>query len=685
MTTTRDFPRRIRTIETEWITLSDGTRLAATIWLPQDALDDPVPAILEYLPYRRRDGTVLRDRQMHAWFAGHGYAGVRVDMRGSGDSDGILEDEYLPREQLDALEVIAWLAAQPWCSGAVGMIGISWGGFNGLQVAARRPPALKAIVTVCSTDDRYADDCHFMGGCLLNNSIAWGSTMFAFGAQPPDPAVVGERWRDMWLQRLEHNRPWTATWIAHPHRDDYWRQGSVGENFSAIEAAVYAVGGWADGYSNAIPRLMEGLSAPKKGLIGPWAHAYPQIAQPGPAIGFLQEAKRWWDHWLKGIDTGIMDEPPLRIWMQESVRPATTYPERPGRWIAEAKWPPETVTPVTFHLAEGRLRTNPAPAGEPGIIVASGIATGVAFGEWCPYGLAGELPADQRPDDGRSVIFDTDRLTERLEILGAPRVRLGLSADRTAAMVALRLEDVAPDGASTLVTYGLLDLCKRDGFERSAPLEPGKRREVEVALNDVAHAFPTGHRIRLAVATAHWPIAWPSPEMARLTLDPAGSRLELPKRAASPLDEGLPAFAEPEEAEAEPHEIRKLAGRNRTITEDPMTGSTTVTVHRERASYFLPGIDLAFEANAQEEYRVVADEPDSTIAHTRAVWSLRRGAWGTRTETQVTVTCTAAQFTVSARLQAFEVEEPVFGRQIDYVIDRNAGGVMSMTMGELPS
>ena len=202
------------TVPTEWITLSDGTRLAATLWLPVDALERPVPAILEYLPYRRRDGTVLRDRQMHAYFAGHGYAAVRVDMRGSGDSDGLLLDEYLPQEQSDAVEVIAWLAAQPWCSGTVGMMGISWGGFNALQVASHRPPALKAVITCCSTDDRYADDCHYMGGCLLNNTIAWASTMFAFGALPPDPEVVGDRWRDMWLARLENNPLMLADWIG---------------------------------------------------------------------------------------------------------------------------------------------------------------------------------------------------------------------------------------------------------------------------------------------------------------------------------------------------------------------------------------------------------------------------------------------------------------------------------------
>jgi uncharacterized protein len=653
-----EFPRRIRTIATEWIVLCDGTRLAATIWLPEDAAENPVPAILEYLPYRRRDGTVLRDRQMHAYFAGRGYASVRVDMRGSGDSDGILHDEYLPQEQGDAVEVIAWLAAQPWCSGTVGMMGISWGGFNSLQVASHRPPALKAIITACSTDDRYADDCHYMGGCLLNNTIAWASTMFAFGAQPPDPAVVGERWRDMWLQRLENNPLMAANWIEHQHRDSYWKQGSVNEDYSSITAAVYAIGGWADGYSNAIPRMLANLPGPKKGLIGPWAHAYPQAAQPGPRIGFLQEALRWWDHWLKDIDTGIMDEPVLRAWMQESVPPATTYPERPGHWIAESAWPPTGRQPLTLHLADRALLPEPDDSGN--VIIASSLSTGVTFGEWCPYGLAGELPADQRPDDGRSVTFDTDPLAERIETFGAPVVTLELACDKPSAMIAARLEDVAPDGASTLVTYGLLNLTHRDSHEHPQALEPGKRYRVAVVLNDIAQAFPAGHRIRLALATAHWPIAWPSPELATLTL--SSGTLLLPVRVPSPADDRLAPFPGPEEAAGEPNTVTKLAGRNRTITEDPTTGEVTVTVHRERASYHLPEIDLSFASDSEEHYRVREGDPAATSADTRATWWLTRGVWKIRTETATSVSCTVQTFEIEASLDAFEGDERVASR-----------------------
>ncbi len=354
--------RPSREIENTWIPMPDGCRLAARIWLPADAEEHPVPAILEYLPYRKNDGTALRDSIRHPNFAGHGYACIRVDMRGSGDSDGILYDEYLPQEQEDGLEIIRWIAAQPWCTGAVGMIGISWGGFNGLQIAARRPPQLKAIITLCSTDDRYADDVHYMGGCLLGSDMpGWASTMLALNAQPPDPRFVGERWRDMWLARLEQTPPFIEAWLTHQRRDAFWKHGSVCEDYAAITCPVYAVGGWADAYTNAIPRLLAGLTCPRKGLIGPWAHNYPEEGIPGPAIGFQQECLRWWDHWLKGIDTGLMQEPLLRVWLQKSVPPQAHYTFRPGRWVAEPQWPAANIRSEIYSLNVDGTLTPPSP------------------------------------------------------------------------------------------------------------------------------------------------------------------------------------------------------------------------------------------------------------------------------------------------------------------------------------
>ena len=285
----------------------DGTRLSARIWLPEHACaDSPVPALLEYLPYRKGDWTAVRDAQRHPWYAAHGYASVRVDLRGSGDSEGVLLDEYAPAELSDGVDVIEWLAAQPWCTGKVGMFGISWGGFNSLQIAALRPPALKAIVTVCSTDDRYADDVHYFGGAVLGiDMLGWSATMLATTALPPDPERVGD-WREQWEQRLDALVPFVDTWLAHQERDAYWRHGSVCEDYAAIEAPVLAVGGWADPYRNTVLRLLSGLSCPAKGIIGPWAHQYPDIDRPpGPRIGFLQETLRWWDRWLRDMPNGV--------------------------------------------------------------------------------------------------------------------------------------------------------------------------------------------------------------------------------------------------------------------------------------------------------------------------------------------------------------------------------------------
>jgi hypothetical protein len=662
-------PRRVRERPTVWIRLSDGTRLAARIWLPSDAARNPVPAILEYIPYRRRDATAARDSLTHPYFAARGYACVRVDMRGAGDSDGVLHDEYLKQEHDDALEVIAWIAKQPWCTGRVGMMGISWGGFNALQVAARRPPALKAIITVASTDDRYADDIHYMGGCLINDHLEWASTMFAFNSRPPDPTVVGERWRALWLDRLAHNEPWLVKWLEHQRRDEQWTHGSVCEDYGAIRCAVYAVGGWADAYTNAIPRLLAGLSCPRKGLVGPWGHAYPHLAKPAPAIGFLAEAVRWWDHWLKDSDTGIMREPMYRVWMQESVPPRAQYDERPGRWVAETAWPSPRIRTTVLALNPGRL--DPVAGAEVPLPLSSPVWTGVGGGEWCPYGFDSEMPVDQREDDGASLVFDTAPLPERLEILGAPVVTLDVVSDKPNAFVAVRLNDVAPDGASTRVTYGLLNLTHRESHSEPSPLVPGERYRVRVRLNDIAHAFPAGHRVRIAVSDNYFPLAHASPEPVRLTIVAGASRLELPVRPARAEDADLPPFGPPERLK--PMAVTELApaSRSRRTLRDEGTGTTEVVSHRSRGTTRLEGIGLTLGQSAVDRYRIVDGDPCSMTGESTWTVTLDRGDWHVRTRTYLALGATPTDFLVSATLEAFEGETRVFSRTWDRAIPRD--------------
>src|SRR4051794_1815500 len=636
----------MRRVDHTWIPLSDGTRLAARLWLPDE---EPAPAILEYLPYRKGDAFAARDNRHHAYFAEHGYAGVRVDLRGSGDSDGLLEDEYLPQEQEDALEVIAWLAAQPWCSGEVGMIGISWGGFNGLQVAARRPSALKAVVTMCSTDDRYADDVHYAGGCVLGvDMLQWAATMLTLCAMPPDPAAVGDGWRVTWLDRLDRAVPMVEAWLAHQRRDAYWRHGSVCEDYAAIEAPVYAVGGWADGYSNAVPRLLEGLPGPCKGLIGPWSHMFPQDGERGPTIGFLQECVRWFDQHVKGIDTGIMDEPKLLAWMQDVVPPAGHHAVRPGRWVAEPAWPPPSV----------QWRALPLPLDAP-VRHRSPVSAGQDAGAWCADGGQGDWPPDQRAEDGRSLAFAFPPLEHGLEILGVPEAELQIEVDRPHALLAVRLCAVAPDGESLLLTRGLLNLTHRDSHEHVEPLEPGRRYDVRVRLDAIAHAVPARYALRLAVSTVYWPWAWPSPEPVTLTLH--GGVLHLPVRP--PRKEPQPAFGHPEQADALAVETIQAGRTNRTQTFDLATGA-----HEIRFEWDVGGHRRLVEAGIEMEdtnvttYRITEDDPLSAEVHVRCMSALGRGDARACVETDSRMTCTATEFLVTQQLVASEGEERIRSR-----------------------
>jgi putative CocE/NonD family hydrolase len=661
-------PRKIREIEHSWIGMPDGTRLAARIWLPEDAGDRPVPGILEYIPYRKRDGTRLRDEIHHRYFAAHGYACVRVDLRGSGDSEGVLSDEYLQQELEDGVAVIRWIASQPWCSGSVGIIGISWGGFNGLQIAAMQPPELRAIVSVCSTDDRYADDVHYMGGCLLGDNLSWASTMFAFNSLPPDPAIVGDQWRKLWRQRLEGSGLWLQTWLEHQHRDDYWRHGSICENFAAVQVPVMTVSGWADGYSNAVLRLLADLSAPRLGLIGPWSHKYPHSGVPGPAIGFLQECLRWWDKWLKDIETGIMQEPMLRAWMMESMPPTTFYHQRYGRWVSEATWPSSAISARRYRFAPYRLTSTETPVAEVPLTVRSPLSVGLFAGKWCSYSATPDLPHDQREEDGGALTFTSDPLEAPLEILGAPIAELAVAADRPVAMIAVRLSDVQPDDKATRVTYGVLNLTHRDGHANPTPLEPGKRYRVRVQLNDVAQSFPQGHRLRISISTSYFPLAWPPPEPVRLTIFAGASELVLPQR---PHREESVSFAEPEGAVSGARKGLSESHHNWRVIRDLAEDRSTLEVIDDDGCYELEDIGLTLRNKAEEWYSYQGDDFSSVRGETLWRRGIRRGEWDVETITRTVLSGNPSHFKLSAELDAYENEELSFSRYWDIEIDRD--------------
>ncbi|GBQ66883.1 putative acyl esterase [Ameyamaea chiangmaiensis NBRC 103196] len=587
-----------------WITLSDGCRLGARLWLPRTAYEQRVPAIMEYIPYRKGDGTRARDEPMHGYFAQNGYAAIRVDMRGSGESDGHLADEYLRQEQDDALEVIDWIARQPWCSGAVGMMGKSWGGFNALQVAARRPAALRAIVTAYSTDDRFADDIHFMGGCLLNDNLWWGSIMLAYQGRPPDPAIAGDDWRAIWRARIDAMPFFPAVWAGHQSYDAYWRHGSVREDYSAIVCPVLIVGGWVDSYTNAVPRLLEGLTVPRQAIIGPWGHVYPQDGVPGPAIGFLQDVTRWWDRWLKDTGGDVTDMPAVRAFLQDPMPPDATRAEASGRWVSEGSWPSSMIEHRDWSLrGDGGL--GQPDHSETLLRICTPQSHGRAGGEWMGTGCRGEMPLDQRLDDGFATVFQTGPLAQTCEVLGVPTLRVELCSDQPVATLVVRLSDVAPDGRAERVSYQVLNLTHRNGHATPAPMEPGRLVPVTVTLSACGHRFAAGHRIRVALGTTYWPMIWPAPQVATLMLRPAGSILTLPCRTTPPEQERAVVFDPPVHGPVTPVTQLEAGRLQRHFAFDAVSGVST---------YVTDAVGGVFGEGVQK-----FDETDTVMAH-----SLRR-------------------------------------------------------------
>ena len=647
------------------IPMPDGCRLSARVWMPDVAKDAPVPAILEYIPYRKRDGTTPRDEVMHKYFAGHGYAVIRLDMRGNGDSQGLMRDEYTQSELDDGCAAIAWLAAQPWCSGSVGMMGKSWGGFNCLQVAAMDPPALKAIITVCSTVDRYADDIHYKGGCLLGDNFAWGSQMLSYSSRPPDPMLVGASWRDMWLNRLEHEPFLAIDWLSHQTRDAYWQHGSVCEDYAAITAAVLTIGGWADNYMNTIAHLVENIQSPVKGIVGPWVHQYPHQADPAPRIGFLQEAVRWWDHWLKDVPNGAEDDPAYRVFMQESVRPSRTRNSRAGRWVAEKNWPSPRQHP--WSLVLGQKGTLGADGCDICVPVSSPFDCGFGTGSYFPMsGAVPQMPGEQRDDDARSACFETEPLSDAVEILGAPEIRLRLSCDQPVGQIAVRLCEVHPDGASSRVTYGVLNLCHHESHESPSDLTPDAPFEVRFTLDQIAMRINPGMRLRVAVSSAYWPFLWPNSAQTIVTL--LGGEITLPCHDGPTTNEWT--FDEPEGATPWEHEVLRPAEYRATKMEDQASGDILLEIFDDEGLSSDKDHGLIHGAITRYTRRINPHDPLSAQAKIHWTQEIAREDWSVRTETRSEMHADATHYHLSASIEAYEGDTLVFEKTFQDSIPR---------------
>ena len=506
-----------------WIPMEDGVRLAVSLYLPEGAEDGrAAPVVLEALPYRKDDATASYRPEYARLCDEYGYAVARVDLRGTGSSEGVATDEYPASEQADLCRVIEWLAEQPWSTGAVGMYGTSYSGFNSLQVAAERPPALKAIIAIYASDDRYTDDVHYTGGALkLLDLVDYPLYMVALNALPPVPAIAGPDWREWWRERVEALEPWLLRWVEEQADGPYWRQGSLRPDYERIACPTMLVAGWADGYRNATFRVLERLRAPARLLFGPWSHMATDTSLPGPRIDLVAEMVRWWDRWLRGKRNGVDEAPPVTMFVRHSTRPAPDLDEQPGTWRDEPAWPPDRASTHTLPLAGA------TPAGRPADRLEVRPDVGSAAWISCAGHLPFGQPDDQRADDAYSLTYDW-KLEQELEILGHPRLSVRVGASAPVAFLSAKLCDVFPDGTSTLVARGFLNLTQRRSRTSPEPMRPGSTETVELELDATSWVFPAGHRLRLSLAGSDWPNLVPPPGPVTLTVERDGSALTLP-------------------------------------------------------------------------------------------------------------------------------------------------------------
>jgi len=620
-----------------WIPMEDGVRLAARLFVPDEL---PAPVIVDALPYRMDDLTASYASEYARLCEEGAFAVCRIDLRGTGSSAGIAIDEYHPQEQADLCAAIAWLAEQDWCTGRVGMYGTSWGGFNSIQVAMERPPALHAIVPIYASDDRYTDDVHYMGGILKAiDLVDWVIYMAACNVLPPVPAVYGEGWRDEWLRRIEGTEPWLLRWLEEQDDGPYWRHGSLRPEYERIACPTMIVAGWADGYTNIALRAYEALTCPRRVIVGPWAHSSTATSVPGPHIDLVPELIRWFSRWLRDEPNGIDAQPPLAIFMRRSTRPDPELPEMRGEWRSEPTWPAERL----------RVRTlRPEGAETDRIAVRGDVGTAAWIS--CAGKPPWTLPDDQRADDARSLAYDWP-VEQELEILGHPRLRVTVTSPHEIAFLSARLCDVFPDGASALVSRGVLNLTHREGHTDPKPLEPGVPTAVELELEATSWIFEAGHTLRLALAGSDWPNTWPPPNAGELTVTRTSVELDLPVLEGRPIAPP-PVFAPPPPRGRESDDETEQPPVVREV-EDDSVGRQTRVVTSYGSLY-----DGPFGATIEELYDglvgVAHSQPGRAWASARTRYEIAWPEATVRTEAHLRFRSTASTYHVLVEVVAAE-------------------------------
>lgn len=655
----------IRNIEHVWIPMPDGTRLAARMWMPAQIPPGGAPAIFEYIPYRKADMVRARDERNHPFLADSGYVSLRVDMRGSGDSDGVMPDMYAPEELSDARNVIDWIASQEWCNGRVGMFGTSWGGTASLQASIDAPDALKAIIAVCATHDRYEDDIHHKGGCLITDTFEWGAALPSILALPPTPAS-GDDWYDRWMGRLETLTSPVEHWVREEARGRFWRHGSIKHETDRIGCPVLSVGGWSDRYSNSVMSLVDACPNKVWGIVGPWGHHYPDHGHPGPAIGFQHVALEWWDHWLRPAGTETPRWPKLRVWLREFDEPANAINRRNGAWIESGPANRETQEQHVWLSDRHSLSYEPVES-QSEWTVPSDLLHGQASGDTGYFGRFGGLPLEQSEDDSRALVFETPPLDEDLLLYGSVEVELEVAAEEIRSQICLRLNDVSPDGVSARVGLAVLNLALDDSLDTPATPKDDGPQKVRICFHSNAYRFGAGHRIRLAIGTSYWPIVWTPPQAESLKVK--AGRVTLPVLPNAPRDLRV-AFPEPS-----PFPTRQSF---ETLSEPKLTRSRKVgreggiasKWHQPLTSLRYNDTDTAFSYETWADHWIHPDDPNSTRSIFIHNMTVERPDGTASVTSWMQATCDADRYFLDSCIEVSWAGTRIFERQWSRTIDR---------------
>ena len=637
-------------IEHTMIPLPDGTRLAARIWMPQTDQESEFPAVLEYLPYRKRDGTSARDESTFPVFASAGIVGVRVDICGHGESDGEFDDEYSERELKQGTQIIEWISTQRWSNGNIGMMGISWGGFNAMQIASMHPPALKAVISIGSTVDRYNDDIHYKNGCHLYSNFYWSNMMLTYAARAPDPMLRSD-WQAIWKHRLEQQPFPLQLWLAHQRRDSYWEHGSVCEDYAGYTVPTLVIGGWADLYHNAPPELAANTAGVVKAINGPWIHKYPHFAWPKPRMDFHTEAIAWWNRWLRGEQTYPDDTPDYRVYMSENVRAGGERLVEPGRWLAIDHWPEETNAERVFLSGDLTLDKIYRDCRVKTLTINSPQDCGTSCGEIFSLAPDADLAGDQRIDDGGSLVFKSPTLTEPVEIIGRPKIQLTVSIDKPLGNLCVRLVDVHPDGHAHRVSWGVLNLAHRISNASPCYMTPGKTETVRIDLDHCAYRFAVGHRLQVSISTNYWPAIHPPPEVvtAIIHLDEQ-AWIALPS-VRNTRDINLPA---PENDELLPqYPLLTQPVSTRKVERDLQAQCTTYSVYSDTGELEIPQDSLRVQHIRDEKWQIGFNDPQTMRAEGKHSWKSERNDWRTDIECVTHMHCDAEYFYITAQVKAW--------------------------------